>query len=197
MHSRGLGKVRANHICVYGDSLTNARNYVLNTMASLGTYRVAGHGFNWRTAGWGRRNVVSRALGPENPDFLLVLFGTNNVMGVKREPEIYKEWVKDLETIVDEAESRGTAGVLGTIPPRGFDDPHSEPEARFNDVLVARARALKIPVAYIFERVQQAGNRARFIVSDGIHWTSQGMEVAAGAWAETLRQFQFAVRMKD
>lgn len=197
VHSKGLGKVRANHICMYGDSLTNARNYVLNTMASIGIYRVSGHGFNGTTTGWGRRNVVSKALEPENPEFLLVLFGTNDVRGLKRKREVYRKWVGNLEAIVKEAETRGTVVVLGTIPPRGFGDPLSEPEAEFNEAIIARAKALRIPVAYIFERVQEAGNRGNFIVNDGIHWTSQGMKVAAGAWTDTLKQVQFAVRMKN
>ena len=83
---------------------------------------------------------------------------------------------------------------MGTIPPRGFKDPESKPEAVFNKMLVEAARADKIPVAYVFEEIQKSGDRRKFIWRDGVHWTPKGMEVAARAWAKAMRQVEFVLR---
>lgn len=194
IHNKRLGKVRKGHVCLYGDSLTGATIYPHKTMATLNIYTVNAHGFAGMTTGWGMRNVVKKALEPENPEFMLVLFGTNNVRGKMRKQKVFDEWVNQLEAIVKAGESQGTIVVLGTIPPRQFDDPQSRPEALFNASLIKRARKSKVPVAYIFRDIQAGGNRKKFIWSDGIHWTSKGMETAAKAWAKTIRQVEFALR---
>jgi len=157
---------------------------------------VSAHGFAGKTTGWGARYLKEKALIPENPEFLFVMFGTNNVRGILRQTKVYEKWIDDLERIVKEVEAKGTIVVLGTIPPRGFKDPLSMPEAMFNKLLIKRARKLKVPVAYIFEEVQKSGDRREFIWKDGVHWTAKGMEVAAKAWAKTMRQIEFVLRDK-
>ncbi len=122
------------------------------------------------------------------------MFGTNNVRGRVRTQDIYERWVEDLIAIVKQAESKGVVAALATIPPRGFKDPFSLPEALFNEILVKKAREAKIPIAYIFEAVQKAGPRREFIWKDGVHWTPKGIEIAAWTWRKTMRQIEFALR---
>ena len=194
VHNRGKDKVRKGHVLLYGDSLTGAALYHYYTIAALGIYTVNARGFGGMTTGWGRGNVLIKALEPENPEFMLVLFGTNNVRGKMRKQVVFNKWINDMEAIVKEGESKGTIVVLGTIPPRHFKDPESRPEASFNKSLIQRARELKIPIAYLFRDIQAAGDRKNFISGDGVHWTAKGMEVAGKAWAKALRQVEFAIR---
>jgi len=194
VHERGKGSVRRGHVCLYGDSLTGPTVYRQMVEGALGIYTVGAKGFAGMRTGWGRKNALKKALEPENPEFVLVMFGTNDVRGKRRAPETYRKWVDALVDIVRQAEARGTVAVLGTIPPRGFDDPASRPEAEFNRMLVARARELGVPVAYVFDEIQSSGDRRRFIYKDGVHWTVGGMEAAARAWARTMRQIEFALR---
>lgn len=194
VHRKGVGKVNKGRVCLYGDSLTAPTVYWQSVMSRLGIYKVTARGFGGMRTGWGKANALKKALEPENPEYILILFGTNNVRGQIQKPEVYEKWADDVIAIAKAAESRGTVAVIGTIPPRGFTDPKSEPEAQYNAVLIHRARAEHIPVAYIFKQVQQAGNRRKFIYKDGIHWTVPGMKAAAAAWAKTMAQVQFAVR---
>ena len=193
VHAKGLGKVNKGLVVLFGDSLTGPTLYPRLVAGALGIYRVKAYGYAGRTTGFGRQKV-REILAKERPEFLLVMFGTNNVRGRLRTVDVYERWVDDLEAIVKQAEAQGVVVVLATIPPRGFKDPLSIPEALFNEVLVERARKLKVPVAYVFEAVQQAGDRHEFIWKDGVHWTAKGMEVAAWAWAQTMRQVEFVLR---
>ena len=193
VHERGKGKVNKGLVVLFGDSLTGPTLYPRLVAGALGIYRVKAYGYPGRTTGFGRRKV-GEILAKERPEFLFVMFGTNNVRGKLRTADVYERWVDDLEAIVKQAEDQGVVVALATIPPRGFKDPLSLPEALFNETLVKRARKLKIPVAYIFEEIQKAGDRHRFIWKDGVHWTPQGMELAAWVWRKTMRQIEFALR---
>ena len=86
--------------------------------------------------------------------------------------------------------------MLGTIPPSGWT-PESAPEARFNQQLVALCRKLQIPTSYIFEDFQEAGDRRKFMGSDGVHWRGEGMEIAGRAWGKTLEQVRYALRDRN
>ncbi|MCK4292729.1 MAG: hypothetical protein KAY65_05995 [Planctomycetes bacterium] len=87
-------------------------------------------------------------------------------------------------------------GVVGTIPPRGWS-PDSAPEAKFNKNIVELCHRLKTPVGYIFEDFQAAGDRRRYMGSDGVHWRDAGMEIGARAWGKTLEQIRFVLRDRD
>lgn len=87
-------------------------------------------------------------------------------------------------------------GVVGTIPPRGWS-PDSAPEAKFNKNIVELCHRLKTPVGYIFEDFQGAGDRRRYMGSDGVHWRGAGMEIGARAWGKTLEQIRFVLRDRD
>ncbi len=194
IHKRGAGKVNKGLVCLYGDSLTGPTIYPYMVAGALGVYKVNAHGFAGVTTGWGVKNLEQQALSKDNPEFLLVMFGTNNVRGRMRDRKVFRGWVNDLLTIAKKAEAQGIVTILGTIPPRGFKDSESKPEAVFNKMLVEAARAHKIPVAYVFEEIQKSGDRRKFIWRDGVHWTPKGMEVAARAWAKTMRQVEFVLR---
>jgi hypothetical protein len=56
------------------------------------------------------------------------------------------------------------------------------------------ATRLKIPVGYIFEDLQAAGDRKKYIAGDGVHWKGPGMEIGGRAWAKALRQIEFILR---
>jgi len=195
VHRRGKGKVNKGLVVLFGDSLTGPTLYPRLVAGALGIYRVKAYGFAGQTTGFGRRKV-REILAKERPEFLFVMFGTNNVRGKLRTQETYEKWVDDLIAIVKEAENEGVVGALATIPPRGFKDPLSLPEALFNKLLVSRAREAQIPIAYIFEAIQNAGPRQEFIWKDGVHWTAKGMELAAWTWRQVMRQIEFALRDK-
>ncbi len=197
IHGHGTGKVNKGLVTLYGDSLTYATVYRHEVAAHLGIYRVEARGFPGMTTGWGRRHVMEKALAKDNPEFLLVLFGTNNVLGRKHSRDEMEKWADDLEAIVKAGEARGTVVILGTIPPRGFSDPESRPEREYNQVVIERARKLKVPVAYIFDEIQAGGDRRQYIWRDGVHWTPKGMEAAARAWERTMRQVEFALRFRE
>ncbi|WP_456432065.1 GDSL-type esterase/lipase family protein [Thermosulfuriphilus sp.] len=193
VHQRGKGRVNKALVCLFGDSLAGPTLYPRLVEGALGIYKVKAYGFAGQTTGFGRRKVAE-ILAKERPEFLFVMFGTNNVRGRLRTVDVYERWMDDLEAIVKEAESQGVVVALATIPPRGFKDPLSLPEAMFNEALVKRARRLKVPVAYVFEMIQASGPRQEFIWKDGVHWTPRGMEVAALAWAKTMDQIEFVLR---
>ncbi|MBA2849850.1 SGNH/GDSL hydrolase family protein [Thermosulfuriphilus ammonigenes] len=193
IHRRGEGRVKKGLVVLFGDSLTGPTLYPRLVAGALGIYQVKAYGFAGQTTTFGRRKVAE-ILAKERPEFLFVMFGTNNVRGRLQTVDVYERWIDDLEAIVKQAEAQGVVVALATIPPRGFKDPLSLPEALFNEILVQRARRLKVPIAYIFEAVQQAGDRREFIWKDGVHWTPQGMELAAWAWRKTMRQIEFALR---
>lgn len=194
IHDKGRARVNRGRVVLYGDSLTGATVYPHKVAAELGVYAVEARGYAGKRTGWGREHAVSKALEPLNPEFMFILLGTNNVRGQTHSKKALQGWVDDLEAIVKKAKARGTVPLLGTIPPRGFDDPRSRPEAEFNERLIERARELQIPVAYIFEEIEQGGSRRKFIWKDGVHWTPAGMEAAARAWGKAMHQVGFALR---
>lgn len=192
VHARGTEKRRKGWVTLFGDSLTGATVYRECVQSAFRNMQVSAYGYPSETTAFGARHIA-RILQDENPEFLCVLFGTNND---KSEPAIHAA-MADLESIVKACEERGTVALLGTIPPRGFTDPDSVPEARYNAAVVALARRLRVPVAYIFESIQAAGDRRRFLAPDGVHWTGEGMEVAGKAWGRTMAQVRFVLRYHE
>jgi hypothetical protein len=85
-------------------------------------------------------------------------------------------------------------GPGAEAPPRGFKDPESKPEAVYNARVIELARGLKVPVGYVFEEIQAAGDRHKYISRDGVHWTQPGKELAGRAWARALDQVRFVLR---
>ena len=194
VHKQGNNSVNKGKVLLYGDSLTKASVYREKVAAELGIYEVDARGYPGKRTGWGRVNALEKALKPMNPEVIGILFGTNNVRGKMHSQSTLKTWIDDLEAIVKAAEKRGTVPILGTIPPRGFNDPKSEPEALYNELLIKRARELQVPVAYIFSEIQESGDRRKYIWKDGVHWTSKGMQAAAKAWGRSMREVGFALR---
>jgi len=138
------------------------------------------------------RNKVHEILQKDNPEFMFVLYGTNNNKSEQHLPQA----MEDLAAIVKACEDRGTVCILGTIPPRGWT-PESQPEANFNKHVVELCRKLKIPTGYIFEDFQAAGNRRKYMGGDGVHWRGEGMAIGAKAWGKALDQIRFALRDQD
>jgi len=192
-HVKGVGRVRKGHICLFGDSLTHARVYRAMGESALGIFTVAAHGFESIRTEHGPR-LLDEVLDQENPEYLLVLLGTNNLRGgfVPTEGQL-STWMSDLETVATEARRRGTVVLFGTVPPRGFDDPQSKPEAAYNAALHRLGARIGVPVAPIFERLL-AGERRRYLADDGIHWEPAAMKVAAQAWADTVQQVEWILR---
>jgi len=191
VHRRGDGKVRRGRAALFGDSLTGATSYRNTTEAALGNLDVAAHGFPSMRTDFGR-GAAAGILDRENPEYLLVLFGTNNGKGTEEIPRA----MEDLEAIVRAGEERGTVVLLGTIPPRGWS-PGSEPEVRYNRAVLDLAARLRIPAARIFEGITAAGDRRRFIAGDGVHWTGEGMAVAGRAWGKAMAEVRFVLRDRD
>ena len=194
VHRRGVGRVRKGHVCFFGDSLTHAKVYREHGQAALALFTAAAYGFPRKRTDFGREQV-HEILDRENPEFLLVLFGTNNLRNrqVPTEASLEK-WMSDLEAIAHAAHSRGTVVLFGSLPPRGLDDPESKPEAVYNVALHKLGRRIQVPVAGIFEEFKTAGNRRLYLSGDGAHWTSAGMELAARAWAKAMDQVEWVLR---
>jgi len=188
VHRRGAGKVRRNHVTLFGDSLTGATVYPHGARAAFGTLTVSAFGYASMTTSFAR-NKVAEILQRENPEFLCILYGTNNNKDDKHLPAA----MEDLRAVVQACEANGTVATLGTIPPRGWI-PESAPEARFNQHLTALCRKLQIPTGYIFEDFQAAGERRRYLGGDGVHWTGEGMAIAGRAWGKAMEQVRFVLR---
>ena len=194
VHERGKGRVDKGLVVMYGDSLTGPTLYPRFVAGALGIYRVRAYGYASMRSGWGKRNLDKKVLNKVKPEFMLLMFGTNDVRGKLRKKKVYMEWVDNVIATAKKAESEGVVVIIGTIPPRGFNDPLSFPEASFNKLLIEEARKNKIPVAYVFKEIQNCGDRHKFIWKDSVHWTSKGMEVAAITWAKTFKQVEFVLR---
>lgn len=125
-----------------------------------------------------------------NPEFCLVLFGTNN----NKHPRNLPAAMDDLLAIAKACEQNGTVPVIGTIPPRGFRDPESKPEAGFNAALMKMCRDNKIPIAYIFEAYQNSGvDRRKLLAGDGVHTVSGGWVCMGKAWRAAMDHVRYAL----
>jgi len=193
VHARGVGKVRKGHAALFGDSLTGATTYPHTVRAALRNCTVKALGVPSMRTDFGRKTAPA-FVARENPEFMFILYGTNNRKSQDRIPAA----MEDLAAIVKTCEENGTVAVLGTIPTRGWT-PESAPEANFNKHVVELCRKLDIPTGYIFERFQEKGheNRRSYMGHDGVHWKGAGMMLGAAAWAGALDQIRFALRDGD
>jgi hypothetical protein len=190
VHAKGVGKVRRNHATLFGDSLTGATVYPQCALAAFGTLTVNAYGYPSMRTDFGRK-TVKEILKRDNPEFMFVLYGTNNSKAAKD----LAPAMEDLAAIVKTCEENGTVAVLGTIPPRGWT-PEAQPEAGYNAEVIKLCREQRVPTGYIFEGFQAAGpeNRKTYMGGDGVHWRGEGMEIAGLAWGRTLDQIRFVVR---
>jgi len=190
VHARGKGKVRRNHATLFGDSLTGATVYPQCARAAFGNLTVSAFGYPAQRTSFAR-NKVREIIERENPEFMFVLYGTNNNKAEKNIPAA----MDDLTAVVEACEANGTVAVLGTIPPRGWTA-ESRPEADFNQSLIELCRKLEIPTGYIFEGFQEKGpeDRRTYMGGDGVHWTGAGMAIGGRAWSATLDQVRFVLR---
>jgi hypothetical protein len=191
VHAKGAGKVRKGHATLFGDSLTGATVYPQRAQAAFRNMTVNAFGYPSMRTSFGR-NKVHEILQKDNPEFMFVLYGTNN----NKAEQHLAQAMDDLAAIVKACEDRGTVCILGTIPPRGWT-PESQPEANFNKHVVELCRKLKIPTGYIFEDFQAAGDRRKYMGGDGVHWRGEGMAIGAKAWGKALDQIRFALRDQD
>lgn len=191
VHAKGVGKVCKGHATLFGDSLTAATTYPHCARAAFRNMTVNAFGYPSMRTSFGR-NKVHEILQKDNPEFMFVLYGTNNNKAEQHLPQA----MDDLAAIVKACEDRGTVCILGTIPPRGWT-PESQPEANFNKHVVELCRKLKIPTGYIFEDLQAAGDRRKYMGGDGVHWRGEGMAIGAKAWGKALDQIRFALRDQD
>jgi hypothetical protein len=190
VHARGRNEVRRNHATLFGDSLTAATVYPQCARSAFGNLTINAFGYpSMRTSF--ARNKVREILEKDNPEFMFVLYGTNNNKVDKHIPAA----MDDLAAVVKACEDRGTVPILGTIPPRGWS-PESAPEANFNRHIIELCRKLKIPTGYIFEGFQEAGSQSRrtYMGNDGVHWRGEGMAIGGRAWAKALDQIRFVIR---
>ncbi|HUS92975.1 MAG TPA: GDSL-type esterase/lipase family protein [Phycisphaerae bacterium] len=188
IHAAGRGKVRKGVVLAFGDSLTGATSYRSAVEAGLGRYRVVARGYPSMKTSFGR-DRVAQELKEVNPEFCLVLYGTNNSKADKAIPPA----MEDLKAIADACAAGGTVPVIGTIPPRGFQDPASQPEARYNAALIEMCRKERIPIAYCFEEFQASGDRKALLAGDGVHTHNHGFAAYARAWRMTMDHVLFAL----
>ncbi len=188
VHQAGKGKVRKGWVLQFGDSLTGATSYRTECESFLGRYRVEARGrAGWRT-GQGRK-VIDSDLANANPEFCLILYGTNNSKSAKA----IEQAMDDMLYIAKACEKRGTVPIIGTIPPRGFRDPASKPEANYNAALIKMCRANKVPIAYLFEEFQAQPDRRKLLAGDGVHWQGDGFPTTGKVWRKVMDQVGFVL----
>ena len=192
IHRAGRGKVVKGRVLCFGDSLTHAVTYGRAVEGRLGRYDVVARGYPSQRTGFGREKIAEH-LREFNPEYCLVLLGTNNG---KSEADIAAA-MDDLAAIVAACDAHGTVAGLATIPPRGFTDAESKPEAAYNRALVALARERRIPVAYLFEEFLAARDRADVLCPDGVHFHKDGFDAAGRAWRRMHEQVAFAVLVPE
>ena len=188
IHAAGQGKVTRGRVLCFGDSLTAATVYPQAIEAALGRYAVEAIGRpGWKTGDC--RPVLDADLTKLQPEFCLILLGTNNAKNAADLPQA----MDDLLAMARTCAARGVVPVIGTIPPRGFSDPQSAPEARYNELLIKTCRENQIPVAYLFEAFAAAGDRRQLLARDGVHLIAGGWAVAGPSWAAAMDQAVFAM----
>lgn len=188
VHAAGHGKVGKGRILQFGDSLTGALNYQLLTEAALGRYTVEARGRAGWTSSQGR-TVIATDIEEMNPEFCLILYGTNN----SKDKEAITGAMDDMFAIAKACEEHGTVPIIATIPPSGFTDPQSLPEAKYNAALVKTCRDHQIPIAYLFEELQTEPDRRKYLADDGVHWANDGFSIAARVWKKAVDQVTFAL----
>ena len=188
IHRAGAGKVISGRVLCFGDSLTGATTYRNDTEAALGRYDVFANGYPGRRTSFGRGRI-DQDLREVNPEFCLILLGTNNSKAAQAIPPA----MADLTSIADSCATRGTVPVIGTIPPRGFRDPSSAPEARYNAALIEMCRANAVPIASLFEEFQSCGPRKDLLAGDGVHLHKQGFPAVGRAWAKAMSHVHFVL----
>jgi len=189
IHAAGAGRVVKGRVLCFGDSLTGATSYPRGVEAALGRYVVVGRGYASMRTSFGRKRI-EQELAEVNPEFCLILYGTNNSKAARAIPPA----MEDLKAIADACEKHGTVPVIGTIPPRGFKDAKSEPEGRYNAALIEMCRRERIPIAYCFEEFQASGDRRNLLARDGVHTHSEGFSTFGRAWRKTMDHVLFVKR---
>lgn len=188
IHDAGVGRVVRGRVLQFGDSLSGATLYQLEAEAALGRYMVEARG----RAGWTTRQgrgVIEQDLRDLRPEFCLILYGTNNT----KDRGANRAAMDDLRFMTQACASAGAVPVVATIPPRGFQDPASRPEAEYNAELVKTFRAARVPIGYIFEQLNPLPDRHQFLAADGVHWDRQAFRLTAGIWRDVMAQVQFAL----
>lgn len=188
IHDLGAGKVVRGRVLQFGDSLSGAALYQLEAEAALGRYMVEARG----RAGWTTqqgRGVIAQDLQELTPEFCLILYGTNNGKGRGSN----RAAMGDLQAMSRACAAAGAVPIVATIPPRGFTDPASKPEAEYNEDLVKTFRAARTPVAYLFESLQKQPDRRTFLAGDGVHWDRQAFRLSAEVWRDVMSQVRFAL----
>jgi hypothetical protein len=187
IHDSGVGRVVRGRVLQFGDSLSGATLYRLEAEAALGRYMVEARGRAGWTTGQGK-DVIEQDLRELRPEFCLILYGTNNVKAGSN-----RGAMNDLQFMTSACAAAGAVPVVGTIPPRGFQDRDSKPEAKYNEELVKTFRAAHIPIGYMFELLQPIEDRHTYLAGDGIHWDKQAFRLSAGVWRDVITQVQFAL----
>jgi lysophospholipase L1-like esterase len=186
IHAAGVGKVVRNRVFFFGDSLTHATIYPRAGQSALGQFAMRSAGHSGYKTGQALKRLDGH-LENFNPEFCLVLLGTNNG---KNEGSIAAA-MKDLLVIADKCKARGTVPVFMTIPPRKFNET-SPGEKAYNEALISTCRENGYPVAYSFEPLMKA-NRKEVLQRDGVHFKQAGVEICAAAWQATMDQVLFAL----
>jgi hypothetical protein len=191
--ARAKDKLNRNLVMCYGDSLTGATGYPIEVQGALGTKEVVGFGYASQRTSFGKANAAANFSKAGNLYIALILFGTNN----SKSPQAIESAMKDLEAIVNTAADRGIIPILGTIPPRGFKDPESRPEAAYNKALIETCARLRIPCGHLFEEYQRHPDRKMLIAGDGVHNTREGMRTSARVWKRVVDQVNFVLRDRE
>jgi cellulose/xylan binding protein with CBM9 domain/GDSL-like lipase/acylhydrolase family protein len=186
IHAAGAGKVVRGRVFFFGDSLTHATIYPRAGHAALGQFEMRSTGHSGIRTGAALKKLDGH-LAKHNPEFCLILLGTNNGKNARG----IAGGMKDLMAMADKCKARGTVAVFMTIPPRGFKA-ESPGEKAYNDALIKTCRDNGYPVAYSFEPLMKADRKA-VLQRDGVHFKGPGVNICAKAWQAVMDQVLFAI----
>ncbi|MFQ6001239.1 MAG: GDSL-type esterase/lipase family protein, partial [Anaerolineae bacterium] len=129
-----------------------------------------------------------------NPEFVLVMEGTNDLSSNRPRNEI----IGQLGNIIDRIKERGGKPVIATIPPRQ-DDPDKEYYTeKVNQRIRNYLAPMKgIPVADVWQAIESYPNWEDYYRPDGIHPTGPLVEVIAQAFYDAMVDWPYIYEDND
>ena len=160
-----------------GEGLSSAESYP-SQLAGLSGRPVINSGVPGEKSSGGLDRVNS-VLGRYKPGFLLILFGSNDLI-FDRPPQ---DIVESLRGIIRAAKANKTVPIIGTVPPTfPYHDFIADGVKALNPLIVSMAAEENTPVA----GVNGALNDVTLFQSDGLHPTADGALKLAAAFDDKL-----------
>jgi lysophospholipase L1-like esterase len=190
-----VGENNPHKYVAFGDSITQGLNTLYGGYPALlekklkayfGEAEVVNEGMGGHTTGDGVEKV-GPILQRENPAYLLILFGANDIIQGRLSLE---ESISNLRIIIQRAKDNQTIPIIGTLTPFDPWGPHGWPH------WVAHTYELNIKIKELAqeENIELADHFAAFnndfalLIDDGLHLNEKGYEVMAETWFRVIME---------